>query len=181
MKKDVLITSAMIAVAIVGAGYLYGDKIANKIGIDLHKPKVQVEESIDKKEDNKNISKTAETKSEEKIRQSPEIDTFMSRGVKFKNSFSYTNKQILQKLFGQTLEYYAKENGDIVVEGVFQLAAEKQPMMRYVFKKDNPMYYPIKYIEIPSQNKTMGTTDAEKYWLDMQKKAAYALDHSDNY
>ena len=172
MKKETMISGVMIAVAIVGAGYLYGDKIANKIGIDLHKPKAQVEETVSKKD---------EPAAEKKIKQSPDLDAFMSRGVAFKNSRPYSNMQILQKLFGQTLEYYAKENGDIVVEGVFQLAAEKQPMMRYVFKKDNPMYYPIKYIEIPSQNKTMGTMDAEKYWLDMQKKASYALDRSDNY
>lgn len=44
-----MISGAMIAVAIVGAGYLYGDKIANKIGIDLHKPKAQVEETVSKK------------------------------------------------------------------------------------------------------------------------------------
>ena len=49
MKKETMISGAMIAVAIVGAGYLYGDKIANKIGIDIHKPKTQVEETVSKK------------------------------------------------------------------------------------------------------------------------------------
>ena len=51
MKKETMISGAMIAVAIVGAGYLYGDKIANKIGIDIHKPKAQVEESVSKKDE----------------------------------------------------------------------------------------------------------------------------------
>lgn len=36
MKKGNIISILMIVIAIIAAGYLYGDKIANKIGIDLH-------------------------------------------------------------------------------------------------------------------------------------------------
>lgn len=77
MKKETMISGAMIAVAIVGAGYLYGDKIANKIGIDLHKPKAQVEETVSKKD---------EPAAEKKIKQSPDLDAFMNLGVSLKTA-----------------------------------------------------------------------------------------------
>lgn len=65
MKKGNIISILMVVIAIIAAGYLYGDKIANKIGIDLHlhKPKAQVEETIDKQDAAAKESKPVETAS----------------------------------------------------------------------------------------------------------------------
>lgn len=62
MDKKLLINSGLLAVAILAAGYVYSDKITNALGIG-HKPDVQVEESVDKKED-KTTSKITEVKNE---------------------------------------------------------------------------------------------------------------------
>lgn len=62
MDKKLLVNGGLLAAAILAAGYVYSDKIANTLGIG-HKPDAQVEESIDKKED-KNASKITEVKKE---------------------------------------------------------------------------------------------------------------------
>ena len=49
MDKKLLVNGGLLAVAVLAAGYVYSDKIANTLGIG-HKPDVQVEESVDKKE-----------------------------------------------------------------------------------------------------------------------------------
>ena len=45
MKKGNIISILMVVIAIIAAGYLYGDKIASKVGIDLHKSTKVVETS----------------------------------------------------------------------------------------------------------------------------------------
>lgn len=62
MDKKLLVNGGLLAAAILAAGYVYSDKIANTLGIG-HKPDVQVEESVDKKED-KSTSKITEVKKE---------------------------------------------------------------------------------------------------------------------
>lgn len=62
MDKKLLINGGLLAAAILAAGYVYSDKITNTLGIG-HKPDVQVEESVDKKED-KTASKITEVKNE---------------------------------------------------------------------------------------------------------------------
>lgn len=62
MDKKLLINGGLLAAAILAAGYVYSDKIANTLGIG-HKPDVQVEESVDKKED-KTASNITEVKNE---------------------------------------------------------------------------------------------------------------------
>lgn len=62
MDKKLLVNGGLLAAAILAAGYVYSDKIANTLGIG-HKPDVQVEESVDKKED-KTASKITEVKNE---------------------------------------------------------------------------------------------------------------------
>ena len=60
MDKKLLVNGGLLAAAILAAGYVYSDKITNALGIG-HKPDVQVEESVDKKED-KATSKITEVK-----------------------------------------------------------------------------------------------------------------------
>lgn len=62
MDKKLLVNGGLLAAAILAAGYVYSDKITNALGIG-HKPDVQVEESVDKKED-KTASKITEVKKE---------------------------------------------------------------------------------------------------------------------
>lgn len=62
MDKKLLVNGGLLAAAILAAGYVYSDKITNTLGIG-HKPDVQVEEPIDKKED-KTASKITEVKNE---------------------------------------------------------------------------------------------------------------------
>lgn len=62
MDKKLLINGGLLAAAILAAGYVYSDKITNALGIG-HKPDVQVEESVDKKDD-KTTSKITEVKNE---------------------------------------------------------------------------------------------------------------------
>jgi hypothetical protein len=181
MKKENLIIGGMVAVAIVGVGYMYGDKVANKFGINISKPKAQVEETVKEDKPTKPVESSA-PKADENVLTQQDLDSFLQREVTFKTSKRpHTRLQVLKKIFGSSLKYYVKKD-TIVVEGVYKLGSSNEPNMVYVFKKDNPMYYPIKYIEIPEKKKTMGTTEAEKFWLEERlQRGCYALEHSDNY
>lgn len=87
MDKKLLVNGGLLAVAVLAAGYVYSDKIANTLGVG-HKPDVQVEESVDKKED-KTTSKITEVKKEATGRssQSNEKPAAAIKGALLKDEF----------------------------------------------------------------------------------------------
>lgn len=93
MDKKLLINGGLLAAAILAAGYVYSDKITNTLGIG-HKPDVQVEESVDKKED-KTTSKITEVKKEpvqSNVNDGPSLTT--GGNSRSTNNYSMNGKMI---------------------------------------------------------------------------------------
>lgn len=179
MDKKLLINSGLLAAAILAAGYVYSDKITNALGIG-HKPDVQVEESIDKKED-KTTSKITEVKNEpvqSNVNAGPSLsinptqlkNEFLTLRVKSKNSArTYELRDVFS---ANTLNWKidCRPDGTIVVDfdnsGV---VAE--------FKKNNGRFDCIR-IKNPSYNVFKEGTDADRYWADGFDKMVNKIDYN---
>lgn len=179
MDKKLLVNGGLLAAAILAAGYVYSDKIANTLGIG-HKPDVQVEESVDKKED-KNTSKITEVKKESvqsNVNAGPSLsinpaqlkNEFLTMRVKSKNS---TRTYELRDVFSATSRNWkidCRPDGTIVADfdnsGV---VAE--------FKKINGHFNCVR-IKNPSYNVFKEGADADRYWADEFDKMVDRIDYN---
>jgi hypothetical protein len=200
MKKDNLIIAGMLAVAIIGSGYLYGDKIANKFGINTSKPKAQVEDVVD--DTNEKQSKSAPNQQQQPSVQSGpslvgnsdrsnELWAYDLSDVMKNPSDPNRNKMlnieyapngsgqtikvidIVNIVFGRTWFCYGIPNGDIIFEGINVLnGSPKDPRVYFVFHVNGDTFT-LYHAEIPKINKAYDGNRSEQLWyaaLDMGYK-----------
>lgn len=179
MDKKLLINGGLLAAAILAAGYVYSDKIANTLGIG-HKPDVQVEESVDKKED-KTASKITEVKNEpvqSSMNDGPSLtinptqlkNEFLTMRVKSKNS---ARTYELRDVFSATSRNWkidCRPDGTIVADfDNSEVVAE--------FKKINGHFDCVR-IKNPAYNVFKEGSDADRYWADGFDKMVDRIDYN---
>lgn len=179
MDKKVLINGGLLAAAILAAGYVYSDKITNTLGLG-HKPDVQIEESVDKKED-KSTSKITEVKKEpvqSNINDGPSLsinptqlkNEFLTMRVNSKNS---TRVYELRDVFSATSRNWkidCRPDGTIVADfDNSEVVAE--------FKKINGHFNCVR-IKNPSYNVFKEGADADRYWADGFEKMLNRIDYN---
>lgn len=189
MKKGSIISVLMIVVAIIVAGYLYGDKIANKIGIDLHKSTKVVETS-------KKDEPTKEEKKEEGRKVGPDYkwikdvpnmkrDSYSSkinelRCVRYspsKNKTQLTYGSLVDKAFGKPGDLYLTPNGEYVIEGPDPLSVDSnKPTVYYVFEKVGEKNFKVKRKEVPSKGIVVEAEAAQRSWDYIVKTSYEAWD-----
>lgn len=175
MKKDTMIGGVMIAVAIVGAGYLYGDKIANKIGIDFHKPKAQVEEVVDKKAPDVESAKTAPSITENTSNKQSEIaaDGYHQAVSNFLNAKCNTGFTFKDALNAGMKEWTVKyEDGYIRLKGKTNpVKFDSQEIVIWFKTNENyNSFDPYDYMWL-SSGKKEGKGFARQYWATFCKDA----------
>lgn len=192
MKKGNIISILMVVIAIIVAGYLYGDKIANKIGIDLHKSEsTKVTETTKKDEPKK------EEKKEEGRKVGPDYkwikdvpnmkrDAYSSkinelRCVRYspsKNKTQLTYGSLVDKAFGKKSgDLYLTPNGEYVIEGPDPLSMDNnKPTVYYVFEKVGEKNFKVKRKEVPSKGIVVEAEAAQRSWDYIVKTSYEAWD-----
>ena len=128
MKKGNIISILMVVVAIIVAGYLYGDKIASKIGIDLHKSESTKVVETAKKDEPKKEEGRKVGPDYKWIKDIPNMkrDAYSSkinelRCVRYspsKNKMQLTYGSLVDKAFGKPGDLYLTPNGEYVKDQI---------------------------------------------------------------
>lgn len=179
MDKKLLVNGSLLAAAILAAGYVYSDKITNALGIG-HKPDVQVEESVDKKED-KTASKITEVKKEpvqSNVNDGPSLsinptqltNEFLTLRVKSKNSARTYELRDVLSANSRNWKIDCRPDGTIVLDfDNSDVVAE--------FKKINGHFNCVR-IKNPSYNVFNEGADADRYWADGFDKMVNKIDYN---
>lgn len=189
MKKGSIISILIVIVAIIAVGYLYGDKIASKVGIDLHKSTKVVETS--KKDEPKKEEKKEEGRKVgpdyKWIKDVPNMkrDSYSSkinelRCVRYspsKNKMQLTYGSLVDKAFGKPGDLYLTPNGEYVIEGPDPLSMDNnKPTVYYVFEKVGEKNFKVKRKEVPSKGIVVETEAAQRSWDYIVKTSYEAWD-----
>ena len=190
MRKGNIISILMVVIAIITAGYLYGDKIANKIGIDLHKSTKVVETSKkdepkkeEKKEegrkvgpDYKWIKDIPEMKRDAYSRKINELRCVWYSPSKNKRQLNYSS--LADNAFGKKPgTFYLTPNGEYVIEGPDPLSMDNnKPTVYYVFEKVGEDNFKVKRKEVPSKGIVVEAEAAQRSWDYIVKMSYEAWD-----
>ena len=180
MKRGNVIGILMVVIAIIVAGYLYGDKIVNKIGIDLHKSETtKVVETAkkdepkkeEKKEEGRKVSPDykwikdiPEMKRDAYSRKINELRCVWYSPSKNKRQLNYSS--LADKAFGKKPgTFYLTPNGEYVIEGPDPLSMDNnKPTVYYVFEKVGEDNFKVKRKEVPSKGIVVEAEAAQRSW-----------------
>lgn len=193
MKKGNIISILMVVIAIIAAGYLYGDKIAGKVGIDLHKSEsTKVAESTTKKDEPKKEEKKEEGRKVgpdyKWIKDIPEMkrDAYSREINKLrcvwyspsKNKRQLTYGSLADKAFGKKAgTFYLTPNGEYVIEGPDPLSMDNnKPIVYYVFEKVGEDNFKVKRKEVPSKGIVVEAEASQRSWDYIVKTSYEAWD-----
>ena len=192
MKKGNIISILMVVIAIIAAGYLYGDKIASKVGIDLHKSESTKVVETSKKDEPKKEEKKEEGRKVgpdyKWIKDIPEMkrDAY-SRKINELRCVRYSpsnNKMKLDycaladKAFGSKPgTFYLTPNGEYIIEGPDPLSMDNnKPTVYYVFEKVGEDNFKVKRKEVPSKGIVVEAEAAQRSWDYIVKTSYEAWD-----
>nr|DAR06428.1 MAG TPA: THIOL DISULFIDE INTERCHANGE PROTEIN DSBG, DSBG, CHAPERONE, PERIPLASMIC, REDOX-ACTIVE.9A [Caudoviricetes sp.] len=188
MKKGNIISILMVVVAIIVAGYLYGDKIASKVGIDLHKSESTKVVETSKKDEPKKEEGRKVSPDYKWIKDVPNMkrDPYSSkinelRCVRYspsKNKMALDYCALADKAFGKKPgTFYLTPNGEYVIEGPDPLSMDNnKPTVYYVFEKVGEDNFKVKRKEVPSKGIVVEAEAAQRSWDYIVKTSYEAWD-----
>lgn len=187
MKKGSIISVLMVVIAIIAAGYLYGDKIASKVGIDLHKSESTKVVETTKKDEPKKEEGRKVGSDYKWIKDVPNMkrDAYSSkinelRCVRYspsKNKTQLTYGSLVDKAFGKPGDLYLTPNGEYVIEGPDPLSMDNnKPIVYYVFEKVGEKNFKVKRKEVPSKGIVVEAEAAQRSWDYIVKTSYEAWD-----
>lgn len=188
MRKGNIISILMVVIAIITAGYLYGDKIASKVGIDLHKSESTKVVETSKKDEPKKEEGRKVGPDYKWIKDIPNMkrDAY-SRKINELRCVRYSpsnNKRKLDycaladKAFGSKPgTFYLTPNGEYVIEGPDPLSMDNnKPTVYYVFEKVGEKNFKVKRKEVPSKGIVVEAEAAQRSWDYIVKTSYEAWD-----
>lgn len=187
MRKGNIISILMVVIAIITAGYLYGDKIASKVGIDLHKSESTKVVETSKKDEPKKEEGRKVGPDYKWIKDIPNMkrDAYSSkinelRCVRYspsKNKMQLTYGSLVDKAFGKPGDLYLTPNGEYVIEGPDPLSMDSnKPTVYYVFEKVGEKNFKVKRKEVPSKGIVVEAEAAQRSWDYIVKTSYEAWD-----